>query len=208
MHPAAAFALTLLAGYIVGSVSFAVLIAKQHGVDIFKLGSGNPGATNILRNLGKKAGYTCFLLDAFKGIAAALIGRGLASYSGSADPEMLAVLGLAAAIFGHSYSVFLGFRGGKGVATTVGGLLVILPWVMLIGIAVWLTVFFSLRYVSLASVVLGLSLPISAAFLASRTGVVLCVILAVIIVVRHRSNLQRLYRGTEPRKERSPKPSL
>lgn len=197
-----AYVLTLVAGYVVGSISFAVLIAKQHGVDIFKLGSGNPGATNILRNLGKKAGYTCFLLDAFKGVAAALIGRGLATFSPGVEAEALAVLGLAAAIFGHSYSVFLGFRGGKGVATTVGGLLVILPWVMLIGIAIWLAVFFSTRYVSLASVLLGISLPISALFLSSGTGLLLCLILATIIVVRHRANLERLYRGTEPRRPR------
>jgi len=197
-----AYVLTLVAGYVVGSISFAVLIAKQHGVDIFKLGSGNPGATNILRNLGKKAGYTCFLLDAFKGVAAALIGRGLATFSPGVEAEVLAVLGLAAAIFGHSYSVFLGFRGGKGVATTVGGLLVILPWVMLIGIVIWLVVFFSTRYVSLASVLLGISLPISALFLSSGTGLILCLILAIIIVVRHRANLERLYRGTEPRRSR------
>ncbi len=203
-----AYVLTLAAGYVVGSISFAVLIARQHGVDIFKLGSGNPGATNILRNLGKKAGYTCFLLDAFKGVAAALIGKGLASFSPGVEGEVLAILGLAAAIFGHSYSVFLGFRGGKGVATTVGGLLVILPWVMLIGIAVWLLAFYSTRYVSLASILLGISLPVSAVFFASRLGLVLCLVLAVVIIFRHRSNIERLYRGTEPRRPPRSKSSL
>jgi len=193
---------SLFAGYLVGSISFAVLIAKAHGVDIFKLGSGNPGATNILRNLGKKAGYTCFLLDAFKGIAAVLMGYGLAHAIGGGwgeGRELCGILGLAGAIFGHSFSFFLGFRGGKGVATTVGGLLVLLPLVMLIGLVVWLAVFYSTRYVSLASLLLGVSLPISALFLASRVGLVLCLILALLILVRHRANIQRLLAGTENR---------
>jgi acyl phosphate:glycerol-3-phosphate acyltransferase len=193
---------SLVAGYVVGSISFAVLIAKAHGVDIFKLGSGNPGATNVLRNLGKKAGYACFLLDAFKGIAGALIGYGVANLLGTGGGELCAIVGLAGAIFGHSFSVFLGFRGGKGVATTVGGLLAIMPGVMLIGVAVWLLVFYTTRYVSLASVLLGLSLPVGAALLEGRLELVLCLVLALLIVVRHRSNLRRLFRGTEPRTDR------
>ena len=192
---------SLAAGYVVGSISFAVLIAKSHGVDIFKLGSGNPGATNILRNLGTKAGYTCFLLDAFKGIGSALMGFGLARVLHVETGELCAVAGLAGAIIGHSFSVFLGFRGGKGVATTVGGLFVILPWVMLIGVAIWLLTFYSTRFVSLASILLGVSLPVSALLLprVSALGLGLCGLLAVILVVRHRSNIQRLLAGTENR---------
>lgn len=198
-----AYVLSLFAGYVIGSVSFAVLIAKNHGVDIFKLGSGNPGATNILRNLGKKAGYTCFLLDAFKGVAAALVGLGLATLSPEIDRELVMIVGLAAAILGHSYSVFLGFRGGKGVATTIGGLLVVLPLVMLIGLVVWLATFYTTRFVSLASILLGLSLPVSAAILGhSSTGVGLALVLAVLLIVRHRSNVTRLLNGTEPRAAR------
>ncbi|MFW6352778.1 MAG: glycerol-3-phosphate 1-O-acyltransferase PlsY [Verrucomicrobiota bacterium] len=206
MGPALAILGSLVAGNLLGSISFAVLIARARGVDIFKLGSGNPGATNILRNLGKKAGYTCFLLDAFKGIAAALLGLALARLASEAtgeavNAELCAILGLAAAIVGHSFSLFLGFRGGKGVATTVGGLLVILPWVMLIGIALWLVVFFATRYVSLASLTLGLSLPVAAFFLPSVSplGLGLCIVLALLIVVRHRANIQRLWKGTEHR---------
>ena len=194
---------SLLAGYVVGSVSFAVLIARAHGVDIFKLGSGNPGATNVLRNLGKKSGYACFLLDAFKGVAGALIGLGLARYGDSGySADLFAIFGLAGAILGHSYSLFLGFRGGKGVATSIGGLLVIMPWVILLGVAVWLLVFYTTRYVSLASILLGLSLPISAIWFASRPGQVLCLVLAILLVVRHRSNIQRLLAGTENRSAR------
>jgi len=116
--------------------------------------------------------------------------------------ELCGILGLAGAILGHSFSFFLGFRGGKGVATTVGGLLVLLPLVMLIGLVVWLAVFYTTRYVSLASLLLGVSLPISALFLASRVGLVLCLILALLILVRHRTNIQRLLAGTESRASR------
>ena len=140
-----------------------------------------------------------FLLDAFKGIASALIGFGLARWLGVPNGELCAVFGLAGAIFGHSFSFFLGFRGGKGVATTVGGMLVILPLVMLIGIVVWLGVFYATRYVSLASIVLGVSLPVSAFFLSSPLGQGLCVVLALLILVRHRTNIQRLLAGTENR---------
>lgn len=188
----------VMAGYLIGSVSFAVLIAKSRGVDIFKVGSGNPGATNVLRVLGKPAGYTCFLLDAFKGAAAVLIGFGLGR--GGSQDQLLAILALAAAILGHSYSLFLGFRGGKGVATTVGGLICLVPWVMLIGLLLWIIVFFATRYVSLASIVLGASLPVSAWLL--RVGgpsTLLCLVLALLIIVRHRSNIQRLLAGTENR---------
>ena len=191
--------LSLVAGYLIGSISFAVLITRAKGVDIFSVGSGNPGATNVLRVLGKPYGYTCFLLDAFKGVAAVLVGRGLSMY-GSVDPQILGIIGLLGAILGHSFSLFLKFRGGKGVATTVGGLFTLLPFVMLIGAVCWLLVFSASRYVSLASLVLGASLPVSAYFLkVDLPGFWLCVFLAVLILIRHRSNIQRLLAGTENR---------
>lgn len=196
---------SLLAGYIIGSISFAVLISRARGIDIFSVGSGNPGATNVMRTLGKPYGYACFLLDAFKGVAAVLVGRGLAFQTGL-DPQVLGIIGLLGAILGHSFSLFLKFRGGKGVATTVGGLFTLLPLVMLIGAVAWLIVFFASRYVSLASLVLGLSLPVSAFFLnAQPASFWLCVFLAILILVRHRSNIQRLLAGTENRAGRSRK---
>lgn len=185
-------------GYLLGSISFAVLIARSAGVDIFRVGSGNPGATNVLRVLGKPRGYACFLLDALKGAVAVLAGIGLSG--GAAGPETLGVLALMGAILGHSFPVFLRFRGGKGVATTIGGLLVLVPWVLLIGLAVWLVVFYSSKYVSLASLCLGVSLPVSSFLLGNSVlmnGVTL--LLALLIGVRHRSNIQRLLAGTENR---------
>ena len=190
-------------GYVLGSISFAVMIAKSQGVNIFELGSGNPGATNVLRNLGKKWGYLCFALDALKGVVAAGLGLVVATLAGAPDGATLAIIGLVAAIVGHSFSVFIGFRGGKGVATTVGGLLVIMPLVMLAGIAVWLVAFFATRYVSLGSILLGASLPVSAWFFHGATGDYgrfgLALMLAIVIVVRHKANIQRLVKGEENR---------
>jgi len=195
-----ALLLAALLGYLLGSISFAVLIAKRAGVDIFTVGSGNPGATNVLRNLGKGPGYTCFVLDALKGVAAVLVGYGVAGLVGTPEAALFPILALVGAIVGHSFSIFLGFKGGKGVATTIGGLLVLMPAVMGLGLAVWLLVFFTTRYVSLASILLGLSLPLSAWLLdAGAARLILALLLAVTITVRHHANIRRLLQGTENR---------
>lgn len=193
------YPLSLIIGYLVGSISFAVLICRAKGVNIFEVGSGNPGATNVLRSLGKPFGYGCFLLDALKGIISVIVGKYLALQFG-ADPLASGIVGLFGAILGHSFSCFLRFKGGKGVATTVGGMLALLPEVMLIGIVLWLIVFFISRYVSLASIVLGISLPVSAFLLKEQAlSLVLCGILALLIIIRHKANIQRLLAGTENR---------
>ncbi len=185
------------AGYLLGSLSSATLIARRHGVDIFKEGSRNPGATNVKRVLGKAAGNTVFVLDFLKGTAAALIPLLAASPE---YREILGILALLAAILGHSFSIFMRFRGGKGVAVTMGGMMALSPVVVLIGIAVWLIAFFSLRYVSLASILFGLSLPISSYFLGESNWVFgFCLLIAALIVVRHKSNIVRLKKGTENR---------
>lgn len=185
--------LVSLVGYLLGAISFAVLVAKSQGVDIFKEGSGNPGATNVKRTLGSKWGNTVFALDALKGLLAAgwplwFIGD-----------LRLGVIGLIAAIVGHSFSVFLKFRGGKGVATTMGGLLALMWSVLLIGLLVWLVVFYTTKVVALASILFALSLPIAAYFQygASDPRFMLGLLLGVLIVVRHRSNIARLLSGKE-----------
>lgn len=201
MPPVLSILIVLAAGYLLGAISFATLIARRHGVDIFTAGSGNPGATNVKRVLGKKAGNLCFALDALKGYAAA--GWPLLMWHGADYAITLGVVGLVGAILGHSFSVFIRFRGGKGVATTIGGLLAVSPVVILIGVVLWLAVFYSSRYVSLASIILGISLPVSAGLLVSPPAVlVLTLLLAVMIVVRHRANIGRLLNGTEHRFER------
>ena len=188
-------------GYLLGSIPFAVIIARIKGVDILKVGSGNPGATNVRRAVGKSAGNLCFLFDTLKGAAAA--GWPQLSALDASNPFGLAIIGLFAAIMGHSYSVFLKFRGGKGVATTIGGLLTLMPWVLLAGLLVWTAVFYTTRYVSLASMALGLSLPVSSLILSQPPeGTLFSAFLAMLILIRHRLNISRLLAGTENRSEK------
>lgn len=192
--------LVSLAGYLLGSISFAVIVAKRRGVDIFTAGSGNPGATNVKRVLGRKAGNVVFALDALKGAVAA--GWPMLLFTGEGDIGLrLGIVGLVAAIIGHSYSVFLKFRGGKGVATTMGGLLVVMPWVLLIGLLLWAVSFFATRIVALASILFAFSLPVSAFYLHGPAGprFTLAFLLGVLIVVRHRSNVTRMLQGKENR---------
>ena len=185
--------LITIIGYFLGAISFAVIMARSKGVDLLKEGSGNPGATNVKRILGKKWGYTIFALDALKGFTAA--GLPLMVYG----DDRLALIGLVAAILGHSFSVFLKFRGGKGVATTIGGLLALMCPVVLIGLVVWLIIFYTKKIVALASIFFAVSLPISAYFIydTEEPRFYLSAALALFIVIRHRSNIIRMFSGNE-----------
>jgi len=188
----------LLIGYALGSVSFSVLVARSKGVDLFAQGSGNPGATNVKRTMGAFWGNTVFVLDFLKGYGAVVLSLFFLSSEGISS-NLLAVVGLAGAIMGHSFSVFLKFKGGKGVATTMGGLLAIMPIVFMIGVAVWLIVFFLSRTVALASILFSLSLPISAFFIYPISDIrfILCVVLSILIIIRHHSNIRRMLSGNE-----------
>ena len=189
------------AGYLLGAIPFAVIIARFCGVDIFKVGSGNPGATNVKRSCGKAAGNLCFILDASKGFAATAFPL-CAHFFGIefSEPQTLAYVGLVAAIVGHSFSVFIKFRGGKGVAVTIGGLLAIMWAAILVALVLWVVVFYSTRYVSLASIAMALALPVAAAFFYPMgVHTYIAIASAVVIVVRHRSNIVRLIKGTENR---------
>ena len=188
----------LLIGYFLGSINFAVLVAKYKGLDLFSLGSGNPGATNVKRTMGAFLGNTVFLLDFSKGYLAVFLTQSILGLGGF-NYDLLGILGLLGAILGHSFSIFLKFRGGKGVATTMGGLLALMPWVLVLGLVAWLIVFFSTRVVAMASIVFAISLPISFYFLHDLPDVrwIFCIVLAILIVVRHYSNIQRLLSGKE-----------
>jgi acyl phosphate:glycerol-3-phosphate acyltransferase len=192
---------TLGVGYVLGSISFAVIIAKRHGVDILKAGSGNPGATNVKRVIGKTAGNICFALDFLKGAIAA--GWPMLVFADSDLLNELKIIGLIGGILGHSYSCFLNFRGGKGVAVAMGGLMIIMPIVTIIALVTWIIVFYASRYVSLASLAFGVSLPISAYFFdLPQASIVLAICVALLLIVRHRSNISRLLKGTENRFEK------
>jgi acyl phosphate:glycerol-3-phosphate acyltransferase len=193
LEPLAAAA---LAGYFLGALPFGYLVAKSRGIDIFKEGSGSSGATNVRRLLGARAGNTVFVLDALKGALAA----GWPLYF-AFEPKLLGFIGLIFAMFGHSFSCFAGFRGGKGVATGAGGFLVLLPLPTLISAAVWIGVFFLSRYVSLASICSALALPL-AAWVLGRPPSWLTTVSAVVcafVIWRHRANIGRLLNGTESR---------
>lgn len=209
----AAIGIFALLGYLLGSVNFAVLVAKKHGVDILKEGSGNPGATNVKRVLGKGPGNLVFALDALKGFVGAGLPHLLLKFGAEVPaPEALRILflacvaGFVGTLLGHCFSCFLKFKGGKGVASTIGGLLVLLPVPILIGAAVWGLVFTLSRYVSLASIALGVSLPLSCWLLPLFTKLTFgqpefwfAAAIAAFNVWTHRSNIGRLLAGTENR---------
>ena len=197
-----------LVGYLLGSIPVGVIVAKRYGVDIFSVGSGNPGATNVLRSIGKPAGYVVFFLDFLKGlIAVTWFLFPWVSFSGDST---LGLWGLPGAVLGHTYPIFSSFRGGKGVATTMGGLLGVMPGCLIIGLVTWVIIFFSTRYVALASIGFGVSLPVCAIVNVwsnpDHSSVIGTIALAFVIMVwiiwRHRSNIVRLRNGTENRFKR------
>lgn len=209
-------------GYVLGALPFGYLVARAHGVNIFEVGSRNPGATNVRRTLGARAGNLVFVLDALKGALAAgwaLLGSTGCRFEAASGPlaghvleggdwTRLAVAGLVGALLGHSFSCFTRFRGGKGVATAAGGFLVLMPLATLIAAAVWVLTFLLSRYVSLASILSALALPI-AAWALGRSPLVLGIasLVGVFVIIRHRANLVRLANGTEARFERRRSPS-
>jgi len=212
-----------VSGYLLGSLPFGYLVARSRGVNIFEVGSRSPGATNVRRVLGKGPGNTVFVLDMLKGPGGgpADIGGALRhphewAAAGRRGPVRLcqpprgiqargvmAYTGLAFALIGHSFSCFTRFRGGKGVATAAGGLLVLMPQVAVISGAIWVAVFYTTRYVSLASILAALSLPaLALLFGRGRIALWVTVLIALFVVVRHRANVRRLLTGTEKRFDR------
>jgi glycerol-3-phosphate acyltransferase PlsY len=180
--------------YLLGSVSFAVLLVRTAtGKDIRTEGSGNAGATNVLRAHGKALGLAVAALDIAKGAGAVLLLPLV-----TADPRYAAAAGVAA-ILGHVFPLFYGFRGGKGVATAVGAFLVLAPRATLVCVAIFVLVVATTRYVSLASVIAMVLLPPIAGLLfhAPRPVVIAAAVAAAVIVLKHRDNLRRLAGGEE-----------
>jgi glycerol-3-phosphate acyltransferase PlsY len=183
-------------GYLLGSLPFGYLVARAHGVDIFKVGSGNPGATNVKRVLGAKAGHSVLVLDVLKGALAT--SWPLLPALRIPDAELLGLVGIIAAVLGHSYSLFTGFRGGKGVATAAGGLVVLIPVACAIAGATWVVMFYASRYVSLASILAAAAVVVASWLLPYHLAIrVVATLLGLFIIVRHRENITRLLNGTE-----------
>jgi len=187
-------AVLVIVAYLLGSISFAVLLVRARtGRDIRAEGSGNAGATNVLRSHGKKLALLVALLDVAKGLAAVLLVRLVTS-----DPRWAAAAGFAA-ILGHVFPVFYGFRGGKGVATAVGAFLALSPLAVLVSLALFIAIVAATRYVSLGSVVAFAVLPPIAGLLfhAPRAVVTAAGMTALLILFKHLPNLKRLARGQE-----------
>ena len=207
---AVTLAISIALAYFLGSLPAGYLAGRMAGVDIRNAGSGNVGATNVTRVLGKKFGYPVFAVDFFKGVAAVTVSALIAN-ANRLSPTAVDLCTASAALFaviGHSYPVWLRFEGGKGVATTLGCLFG-LDWIVAIVVcAVWYVVFRTTRYVSLASIVAALALPLTVAAmliwkqLPSPVLLYFSLFLAVLVIFRHRSNLSRLINGTEPRFDR------
>ena len=202
--------LALEAAYLLGSIPFGLLVVRLvKGIDLRTIGSGNIGATNAARAAGRGAGLAVFALDCAKGaLAAGWLAPWCAAILGeTARPQILDSYGLAvacggAAVVGHCFPVYLGFRGGKGVATGCGALLALDARIFLWGGALWLLCMAATRLVSLASILMGLAFPIAAWFLggpARNAHLVGTLLLASLILVRHRSNIMRIVKGTEPK---------
>jgi glycerol-3-phosphate acyltransferase PlsY len=181
-------------GYLAGSIPFAFLLARRRGIDLRHAGSGNVGAANVLRTSGVPNAVIAFVLDAAKGAVAVLVAQRL-----SAEPATPVAGGLAS-IIGHIYPVWLGFRGGKGVATAGGVFAVLTPAALGIAAAVFVLAIWVTRYVSVGSMAAAVTLAVTTAAMDGPAAVTVgSVIAAVIIVHRHRDNLARLVAGTERR---------
>lgn len=199
--------LILIGSYLLGSIPFGYVAGRIAGIDIRKHGSGNVGATNVIRTVGRAYGYPVFALDFMKGFAAVKVSVwAVCRIQSQCDsPELFGILAAISSVMGHSFPVWLGFKGGKGVATSAGALTALSPLAAVIGLAIWIVTFWLTRYVSVASIVAAGALPFVILItkkLSQDTGKLLfysSICLAGVIIWRHRSNLSRLIRGREPR---------
>ena len=226
-----------LLAFLLGSIPFGLLMAKSRGIDIRKHGSGNIGATNVLRVMGKKFGIPCLVLDILKGFVPTLLAVTLIRFAGQPDgigiralmklahefpadqqftAQLLQVITGLCAILGHNYSPWVGFKGGKGIATSAGVVIALMPAAIVILVLIWLVLFLTTRYVSVASIAAVAVLPIITLWGSWHHGRIqdgtwnkplfaFSVMVAVLGIWKHRSNIRRLMNGTENRFERKKK---
>jgi acyl phosphate:glycerol-3-phosphate acyltransferase len=198
--------LAAIISYLIGSIPSGYIAGKMAGIDIRSVGSGNIGATNVTRSLGKRYGYPVFLADFAKGPLAIFVARLIAQQSRGFPPyETFDIVAAVFCLLGNAFPVWLGFRGGKGVAVSAGLLFALMPWAAVIVMIVWLAMFYLTGYVSLASIIAALALPVSVLGLLQFGGMTewwflyVAIGLTALVVLRHRSNISRIIQGTEHR---------
>jgi len=183
--------LLIICAFVMGSIPVGVIVAKTKGIDLKKIGSGNIGATNVLRSLGKGPAALTLFGDMLKGALAVALGKyfGLGTfYQG--------LIGLSA-ILGHNFSLFLGFRGGKGVATSLGVFLLYSPQTALITFIIWIVVVLTTKYSSLGALISFGLLPLTIILLDGKDKLPVAVLVTLFILIRHTDNIRRLIKGTE-----------
>ena len=200
----------IIAAYLLGSIPFGQIIAKLHGIDLLKIGSGNIGATNLSRALGKKWAYFCFLLDVLKGLVPMLAADRFVSSPPTTTELFLWLTVGVAAVLGHIFSIYMRFKGGKGVATSFGVALGLWPYytvAVAVAFAVWLVCVWIWRYISLASIAASVVFPLALVawiFLKPAWNftnlwplLIAAVLVPVMVIARHRENIKRIRNGTE-----------
>jgi acyl phosphate:glycerol-3-phosphate acyltransferase len=197
--------LIAIVSYLIGSIPWGYLFARSQGIDIRQHGSGNIGAANVVRAMGKKWGYLVFLCDFFKGFVSVKLGYLIAAYF-MANTTLGSVVAAIACVIGHDYPIWLSFKGGKGIATLAGVTLALFPPLVFVSFGVvWIAVFLIGRFTSLASISSVIALPIAASLVTAKTEadfpllVGFSVLMAALAIWRHRANIVRLLNGTENR---------
>lgn len=195
----AVYVLVALIAYLLGSINFAIIFTKKFaGFDVREKGSKNAGTTNVLRTVGKKAAALTLICDILKGVVAVLVAMLAAKIWNEADAEVLKYLAGIFAIIGHTFPVYYGFKGGKGVATSLGVLLVVNPQIGGICLVFALVIMIATRWVSLGSIAAATLFPILTIFMTENFGAkVISVLIGLLVIFNHRTNIKRLKNGTE-----------
>lgn len=200
--PVLSYIVTALVAYLLGSIPTGFLVAKARGVDIRTVGSGNIGATNAFRALGKGLGVFVLLMDALKGWVAVIVAAAVVDtmLPGGPPLEYLRITAGITAILGHNFTCWLHFKGGKGIATSAGVLIALVPWALLIILLIFIILFLLTRYVSVGSIAASFSLPFATWFTTKDAGLTAVTgAMGALAIIKHRKNIQRLLNGTENR---------
>ncbi|MFZ0034080.1 MAG: glycerol-3-phosphate 1-O-acyltransferase PlsY [Sedimentisphaerales bacterium] len=204
------FVILIIGAYLLGSIPFGLIIARAHGKDLRSIGSGNIGATNLSRALGRKWAYLCFILDAAKGLLPMAVAAGFISSPPAVAELFLALAAGCAAVLGHIFPIYLKFKGGKGVATSFGVALGLWPYYTICAAAaflIWVVVVLIWRYISLASIIASVTFPLTLVLVIILTPywnfadlwplLIAAVAIPIMVIARHRENIKRLLAGTE-----------